>query len=258
MKYLIFPLITFFLFSCNYTPESDGQVLEVDKDTTVQETLEEQFIRHIESQLKMPATEKYTYKIYKENMNPDDSIDWILTVNLRERAINKAATSTQTAKRAEIGYMGNFNFFFFMDGKTKKMSPAIVVPSSPLAALAISFENITSESYKDFLCDLRITNSKIRRFYTVYNGAPLQVCESVIFDGVTSENNESYVIKYEPGSYSLAKNILVYKGKMEPIELTHSDDIYTIEPEITATDELAFKWYYHPRQMKYFMKKDEL
>src|SRR5690606_10100100 len=123
-------------------------------------SIDEKIIRHIEGNLSIPRTEKYSYKIYKERLNDDDSLDYIITVNRLQKALDEAIESNNIAKRAEMGYMGNFNYFFYMDGLTKEITTAVAVPSSPYAELEVTFDHIKTEAYFDFMVDLRIRNSK--------------------------------------------------------------------------------------------------
>ncbi len=255
MKLYLFLFSALLFIGCTEPAEEivvdDTPEVPVDRVLTKNEIL-----RHIEAQLKIPGTEKYDYKIFKDQLTPDDSLDYIITVNLLQRAKEDAIKSGKTAKRAEIGYMGNFNYFFFMDGATGVITSPIAVPSSPLAELNVSFENITTAANKDILIDLRIGNAKFRKFYTISHNAPFQTCETELFTELGTELEQTFSVDYEEGTHSLAKNILIYEGEIEP--LGEYDDIYNVDPKINATDKLVRRWYYSPQHMKYYLKKDEI
>lgn len=255
MKYLNVILLALLLGACT-EPPADSDEKPDTSDPSAQMTNEELLIRHIESNLKIPATENYSYKIYKEDLNGDDSLDYIVTVNRLNKAMEEAIQSGNVAKRAEIGYMGNFNFVFYMDGAKKNISPPLPIPSSPHTELKISFENIRSEAYKDVLVDFRIRNSCYRRFYTIVRGLPMEVFEAKLYDGLGTPESEAYIVKYGPGSYSLAKDILIYKGKMKDVEISDPMEVYTLVPEIEETDILVRQWFFNGNQMKYFTEKD--
>ena len=63
-------------------------------------TVEVLIVRQIEGNLSIPATEDYSYTIYSEELNGDDSLDYIVTVNRLDFALNKAIEKGNTAQRA--------------------------------------------------------------------------------------------------------------------------------------------------------------
>ena len=258
MKLLYFTLSLILFVSCTEgeTPIEDP-IVDDKPDQNQQRTLSEN-LRHIESQLKILGTEKYTYETYEAHLNEDDSLDLIITVNLLDRAKDDAIASDQTAKRASMGYMGNYNCFFFVDGASDVITSPIMVPSSPMAPLSISFENITTEAKKDMQIDFKIGDSKYRAFYTISERAPFQIGETELYKEVMSDSASAYIVKFEEGTHVLAKNIAIYKGLVKKVVTTDPDEIYSIEPEITPTDELVRRWYYSPKHMKYYLKKEEI
>lgn len=259
MKYLFLFVIGLSFISCDTEETTEEPVVTKEIDNTPEGTLEEILVSHMESKLNITAIEKYEYTIYKEELNRDDSTDWIVTINLYDRAINEAAHSENTAKMAELDYFGNYNYIFYMDGKTKQFSEGVVMPSCAASKLTVGFEHITSSTSKDFVVDLKIRNSSRRRFYTIFNNSPYQTCEEKVYYnfGKEGEETESYVIEYEDVENSSARNILVYEGELEQREFENTKDIYEFEPEIKSTGKLVHKWYFDSRLMKYYMKKGE-
>lgn len=255
IKYLLFFLL--FLSACA-EPEKENDPVPDNQVPVIKKLSSQEIIRHIESQLKIDGTEKYGIEFYEAYLNPDDSLDKIVTVNLLDRAKKEAMASDIVAKRASMGYMGNYNYFFFIDGESGAITSPIVVPSSPIASLKISFENIISEANKDIVIDIKINDSKYRKYYTIAEGAPFQICETELYTDVTKSNRKAYTVEYEEGTYSLAKNIVIYEGIVDKIETKGPHDIYNIDPEITPTDKLVRRWYYSPQHMKYYLRKDEI
>lgn len=250
-KSIIFVLLTILVFACGEEKNPTDEVKEtIDKSN---ETVESMAKRHIESRLSIPATEKYTYHIYKEYLDSDDKIDAIITVNRLSFAMDEAAKSTNTAKQAEIGFMGNYNYIFYYDGGLNKISPQIAIPSSPKAELKITFENIQSDIYKDILIDYRILNASYKDFYTVSNHIPRRVFQWKNYDGLKSETSEAYYFTYTDGSMSIVKDILVKKATL--IQPSGEIDIYSFDPEMKKTDEIVHRFFYYPKQGKYLTEK---
>lgn len=255
MKYFYFSILILTLFSC--TEDSVKNDTEDNSTSTIKKspTVEEMIVRQIEGNLTIPANEKYTYKIYSEELSGDDSLDYIVTVNRLDFALNKAIEKGNTAQRAAMGYVGNYNFIFYMDGATKEITQSIPVPSSPHGKLEVSFENIKTEAYKDILVDFRIRNSKFRRYFSVANKIPLQTFETIVFDGLGTSEKRAFHIEYGPGSFSLSKDILVYKAELEEVEVKRPNDVYEINPKITSKGELERLWFFNDYQNKYFTQK---
>lgn len=254
MKHLFALLSIMFLISCSEKQDIVDEPTN-DLEKTTQLSDEELIKRQVESRLGIHGNEDYSLSVYEENLNGDEDLDKVITVNLLDRALKEAIESGNVVKRAEIGYMGNYNFLFFMDGKTKSITEPIAVPSSPHAKLKVQFENIRTEAYKDVLIDFRIRNSSFRRFYTMINNLPRQTFEMKIFDGLGTPETEAYFSKYETGSYSLAKDIVVYKGILEDMQFDDPMAIYSAEPIIKETEIVDRKWFYNDHERKYFTNK---
>lgn len=255
MKYFYFLILLVGLFSCTEEQVQDNTENHSTSKVKKSPTVEEMIIRQIEGDLKIPATEKYTYKIYSEELNGDDSLDYIVTVNRLDFALNKAIEKGNITQRAAMGYVGNYNFIFYMDGASKEITPSIPIPSSPHGELAVTFENIKTEAYKDIMVDFRIRNSKFRRYFSVMNKIPMQTFETMVFDGLGTDEKVAYHIEYGPGSYSLAKDILVYKAKLEDVTYDEPNDVYNINPKIESTGELERLWFFNDYQNKYYTQK---
>lgn len=216
---------------------------------------DESIVRHIESVLEIPGTEDYDYAIYRDHLDGDDSVDIVVTVNLLQRAMDYAIERDIVQIKAEEGFMGNYNFIIYIDGATKTFATPLAVPSSPHAKLTLNFENIRSEAYKDIVIDYRIRNACFRRYFAITNGFAREMFDIKIFDGLGDVETEAYEIRYAPGTYSLAKDILVYKATLEDVTITDPKDVYSTNPEITPTGELERTWYYHGVQGKYFTQQ---
>lgn len=246
-------LSALFLFSCGSEPEKDEMH---DSQENEVEMSDADFIRRqIEGNLRIPATEVYDLKMYQENLNGDDVPDYIITVNRLQFALNEAIERGNVAKRAEIGYMGNYNYFFYMNGANRTMSAPIPVPSSPHAKLRVTFEKIRSEAYFDVMVDFRIRNSGWRRFFTILRDSPLQTFEMKCFDGLGTSAREAYSASFERGTYSLAKDILVYKADLEEMTFDDPMGVYTADPLITPSTVLDRKWFFNDNELKYFTEK---
>lgn len=253
MKIVLLSLILI-LLACTAKPEEKnvfGQ--ETKQKETADLKFEERVKREVEAKLNIPATEKYKLEVKKAHLNADEKEDAIITVNRLELA-EKEAAEDKTGNRTKLGYMGNYNSFFYYDGKLDKISVPTAIGSSGKTPLKVSFDNIQSEIYQDLIVEYRIRNSAFRNYYLIENGTLVLVFQWKLFDMVGDETYEANYIVYEPGSLSLAKDILIYKGKIKNYS-TKIPDIYRYDPEIQKGGPLIYRFFYDPGTMKYMTKK---
>lgn len=259
MKYFL--IITLFaLVACTETEKPDSHD-DVDpaietKDPFEGLSMKDAVELQIRRELSISADEPIDYQIYQEDCDGDDSLDAVITVNLLNRAVDDAIKSGKVAKMASIGYMGNYNFIIYRDGFSGKFSSAMPIASSPKAKLKVTFASILSEKQKEILVDYRILKAAYRNFFTVSNGHPLRVNQVKLFDALGTKDAVAFAVEYEDGSISSAKDIKLYEGKFTNPTFALPDDVYTFEPEITKKSTLHEHWFFNPRDMKYYLKKE--
>ena len=252
VKYLLL-LIPVFLLSCKEEekPNQDPQAVE-GPALKGQQTLATYADRMVRAKLGIQANEKFDLKIYRAQLDADGIEDAIVTVNRLDYAMKEAMASPNPAKRAELGFMGNFNYFFFFDGKLDMLSPPIAIPSSPLLPLQVSFENISSPNYKDILIDFRIRNASYKDFYTVSNHTPRRIFQFKNFDGLGTPITEAYHFEYGAGSYGPQKNIFVMEANLET--LPNGADPNTFIPQVKPLEKIKYTFFYLESEAKYATK----
>lgn len=255
MKILFYLLIALTLFGCKENNEkineSEGAVLTHDLSKS-----EEDILREIKNSINIPANEKFDFEFYYEHLNEDEHLDAIITINRLDKAKTDAIQSDQVAKKAETGFMGLHNYLIFWDGATKKLMSSISIPSSAYAPLAISFDNIRSNIFKDVIAEYRIRNSCFRNYYTIRNNIPSQTLVVKIWDGLGTSQAEGFSVKYAQGTYSTSKDINVYKGKIKNMSFDNPTDVYKAFPIIDPTEELERNWFYNEKVNKYYTSKN--
>lgn len=253
MKYLLI-LLPLLLWSCQEprNEESASENKPAGPPVKGNQSLEAYANRMVRAALNIQANEKFDLQIYRAQLDADGIQDAIITVNRLDLAMKEAAACPNPTKRADLGFMGNFNYFFFFDGKLDMLSPPIAVPSSPLLPLSVSFENISSTQYKDILIDFRIRNASYKDFYTVSNHTPRRIFQFKNFDGLGTAVTEAYHFSYGAGSYGPQKNIFVMEAKLE--KLPAGADKNTFIPKITPIEKIKYTFFYLESQAKYATK----
>lgn len=243
-------IISSMLLSCSSKVE-EKSVIEQPTNNDI--PLDQLAKRHVEAELGIPATEKYTLKIYKAQLNDDQQEDAIIVVNRLEHAYLEAEKSGNSAKHAEIGFFGNYNILFYYDGQLKKISPAIPIMSSPLRELTVQFEHILSPAYKDIIIDYRIKDASFKDFITIKNKNPKIVFEWNEFQNLGTDSikaNYIGIVDREPG---LPKDIVVYEGRLTNNQIGMKD-IYNFTP-IIQKGKLQRVFFYNEQMGKYATNK---
>jgi hypothetical protein len=254
VKYCL--LITAFsvlLFACEETSKQETQEIQTQElPTKGKQTLEQYADRMIRAKLSIQANETFSMQIYRAQLDADGVEDAIVTVNRKDFAMKEAMASPNPAKRAELGFMGNYNYFFFFDGKLDMLSPPLAIPSSPLLPLNVSFENISSPDYKDILIDFRIRNASYKDFYTVTNHTPRRIFQFKNFDGIGSEQTEAYHFEYGAGSYGPQRNIFVMEAMLEALPAGADKNTYV--PKLRNLEKIKYTFFYLSNEGKYATK----
>jgi hypothetical protein len=249
VKKLIYPLF-FVLAACqNEAIDTTAPVQEEQLPTKGKQSLAQYAERMMRAKLGIQADEQLDYKIYKAQLDADGIEDAIITLNRKDFAMKEAMASPNPAKRAELGFMGNYNYFFFFDGKLDMLSPPIAIPSSPLLPLDVTFENISSADYKDILIDFRIRNGSYKDFYTVSNHTPRRIFQFKNFDGLGTSLTEAYHFEFGAGSYGPQKNIFVMEAQLGA--LPQGEDKNTFKPSIKPIEKIKYTFFYLTKEGKY-------
>jgi hypothetical protein len=253
MKYPLIALAAYcilFLSACGETPGTttpEGENPAVPKN----ETFEQRAKREIEAKLSIPATEKYTIRVYRAYIDADTVKDAVITVNRMEFAMDEAIKRGKTAKAAEMGYLGNYNYFFYFDGSIDMISEAVPVPSSPGRELDVTFESITSPTKKDFIIDYRIRNSGWRSYYTATGDGTLSLMfQWKWFDHLGEEKPEALNHVFEGSPEGIMQDITIYESAIDNYS-KDIKDVYKYEPAITKKTALMYRFFYDPKVQKY-------
>lgn len=252
-NYLLLTAFSLFLFACTESSTQETKELQTQElPTKGKQTLEQYAERMIRAKLNIQANEQIELAYYKAQLDADGVEDAIVTLNRKDFAMKEAMASPNPAKRAELGFMGNYNYFFFFDGKLDMLSPPIAVPSSPLLPLNVSFENISSQQYKDILIDFRIRNASYKDFYTVSNHTPRRIFQFKNFDGLGTAQTEAYHFEYGAGSYGPQRNIFVMEAVLEA--LPQGADKNTYRPQLKNLEKIKYTFFYLAQEGKYATK----
>jgi len=254
--FLIFPL---FLFSCGGDDDNTTDAGSENPTGVETKETEAEFFsrskREVMAKLSIPANENFKMQVYRSEINSDTIQDAIITVNRLNYAMDQAIRNGSQAKSAEIGFMGNYNYFLYFDGASGRYSVPIPVPSTPGRELGVTFENILSEVRKDVVIEYRVRNSGYKSYFSVFNDADLLlVFQWKYFDHAGEDVPEALLHKYVSQSNSKGKDIYIYKSEIDGYN-KEIGDIYQYIPTITKEKELLYHFTFDPRFTKYRLVK---
>lgn len=260
MKYFYLLTITAGLWmvsACNEQSDS----MKNDSETTapkVKLPFEKRYKREIESMLSIPATEKYASRIYRADVNNDGKEDAIITVNRLEYAIDQAIKSKNTAKAAEIGYIGRYNFIFYYDGAADRISRPVYVPSSPGRELDIHFASVTGPGKNDVVAEYRIRNSGWLCYYTATGEAELAlIFQWKHFDHAGEAVPEALNHVLEPSPEGVTQDISIYESSIDNYNPQIGDE-YKYVPTITKKGALFYRFFYDERIHKFRIYNNQM
>jgi hypothetical protein len=212
---------------------------------------DQRYKSEIEAKLKIDKKEKYTYQVYKALINADIIEDAIITVNRMQFAEDEAIKSGKVAKSAEMGYVGNYNYFFYYDGAIDEISEPIVVPSSPGRALDVSFASITSTDKQDIIIDYRIRNSGWRSYFTSTTEGHLSLMfQWKWFDYIGESTPEALNHVFEMSPEGRSQDISIYQSAIDDYT-PNVKDVYAYAPKITKKGALMYRFFYDPAVTKF-------
>lgn len=223
-------------------------------------TFEEKAKRAVEADLKINASEKYDIQIHKAYIDRDTIEDAVILVNRKQWAFERIKKNKNEKFAKKIGYTGPYNNVFVYLGKYNKFISTPTIGSSAEYPLEVEFETITTPSQKDFFVDYRIINSMHRNYYTVRDDRVFLTFNCPVFDSIGELEPKVYSIEHRESSVRLAKDIVLYEGKIPGYNPSEIENVNNYTPdEIISTDELFVFFIFDEKNMSYVtpMKKKE-
>lgn len=252
----LLPLLFFglVLTSCDETKPKDVPIIDESQIEERPQDLETYAKRHVTSYLRIPANEKFTMSIHRANLDGDEKEDAIILVNRQQFAMDEAASSPNPAKRAEMGFMGNYNHFFYYDGGMHLISPAFTIPSSPLLPLTVEFKSISSPNHDDVVLVYRIRNAAYYDLYTIREHTPRRIFQWKQFDGLGTANPEAYSLEIRNNEKSPYKDILVMETTAP--SLPKDSNSFTYVPRIEPGKKELYRFFYLKKEQKYVTERN--
>lgn len=252
-------IITFFisllLVSCKSNQQNDQSKIqepEFGKDDDPNLPMEERARNRTIKMLGIPANEKFEVKLYQADLNSDNQLDAIVTINRLQNAEQNALGLKNEEILKENGYVGNYNYFMIYDGVTNQFSIPVPIPSSAKRPLQVDFISLFSSKYSTPVITYRIKDTEFRNFYYISpDGVMDKVFKMISYEHVGTPLEKAYGYEMQDkGTFSPVSDIFVYDGILKNAQAI-SADFYGPNSEIENTNKLSRKWFFDPKQAAY-------
>ncbi|MCB0477309.1 MAG: hypothetical protein KDC84_04055 [Crocinitomicaceae bacterium] len=178
------------------------------------------------------------FRIYRGQMNHDKIEDWVVAVNEREYA-KKILTEKGNLGAIDMGYLGNFNHIFVIDGATGKWSGRPIGSSSE-APLEIELDYVNSEQYQVVKIFYRVNTSK---FVGIYNSSIPSFQEIFKWELYNLSDNQAggkptgRIVEFV-GEPTSKKSILIYEADVVGFDdQAFVNQMFTYEPKLKKSSQ---------------------
>lgn len=252
IKYPVFAL-AFLVFSCSDSvenPEIEGEIdlfkVELDFEEAAVKDL-------IKRRIKIEDADFGSFEIHKAHLNADAVEDGYVVMNLAPRAKRDMEKSSNPARFHDMGYIGDYNFIYVWDGKTRTLGTAFKFSANGLTPIKVSVSNFLDPGYKSLSAEYRVQNSTFETFFRNVNGQLIPVFSYTKVDLIGTPDMVVNIHQFEENASAVEKDIVIYKGIVEgynELEAASNRNSYEIA-NVKRTDEVVYRFFYDERTRKY-------
>jgi hypothetical protein len=253
--YLLLVVILF--FSCESALEEE--LINNERETSKKEIMSvfqpnfEAFVRRkVEAELGISAVEKYDLQIHLAHLDKDTITDAVILINRKQFALDKAQKESKEKFLENTGYTARENYVYVFKGGSGKILSTPPVGSSIFHPLTVEFEEISTPGQNDFWVAYRLRNSLFRNYYTMRGEKLFLTLNCPVFDEIGNKEPEAYYIEHRSVATRIAKDIVIYKGKIKDYDPSTIVDINNFTPsEIIPTDYIDVYFIFDPDRKTY-------
>lgn len=221
---------------------------------SVQVELEEETVKDlIIKRIKIDESDIGAFEIHKAHLNADGFEDGYIVMNLAPRAKKDMEQSANPARFHDAGYIGDYNFLYVWDGKTKTLGKAFKLVGNGLVPLKVTASNFMDPGYKSLSAEYRVQNSTFETFFMNINGQLLPVFSYTKVDMIGTPEMQVTTHKFQENPERIEKDILIVRGILSNYDAVeaalnlNSYDVGNIEP----TDEIIYHFFFDEASRKY-------
>jgi len=191
--------------------------------------------------------------MHRAHLNADAEEDGYVIMNLAPKAKKDMEKSSNPARFQDAGYMGDYNFIYVWDGKTKTLGTAFKLVGNGLIPLKVTASNFLDPGFKSLSAEYRVQNSIFETFFSNTNGQLIPVFSYTKVDLIGTPEMTVFTHKFQENPDRIEKDILVVKGELtayNETEAAYNKNEYDIG-KITPTSEIVYHFFFDERSRKY-------
>ena len=254
-KLLVFLVVIslFFSSSCDEKNQEEEKIENVDLFSAEVDFKEAEVKELIISRIKCETSDIALFELHKAHLNADAVQDGYVVLNLANRAKRDMEKSSNPARFQDAGYIGDYNFIYVWDGKTKQLGTAFKLVGNGLTPLKVTASNFLDPGYKSLSAEYRVQNSIFETFFMNVNGQLIPVFSYTKVDRIGTPEMKVSTHKFQENNVRIQKDILVVKGLLanyDDNQAALNRNTYDIGT-IKATDEIIFNFFFDDVSQKY-------
>ena len=250
--YFVF-FISFGLISCS-GEKSDDEIVSEKQDLNIKQEFEEKYIKSlIFNKMKIEESDLGSFEMHKAHLNADAEEDGYVVLDLAPKAKRDMENSSNPARFHDAGYIGDYNFIFVWDGKTKSLGTAFKLVGNGLIPLKVSATNFLNPGYKSLSAEYRVQNSTFETFFSNVNGQLLPVFSYTKANLIGTQEMTIQTHKFQENKDQVEKDILVVQGELSgynPTEAALNKNTYDVG-QIVPTNTLVHHFFFDEQSRKY-------
>lgn len=250
-----FPFFAIAIFFASCSGSSENELIEEEEDLfKVELNFEEAALKDlIQRRIKIENGDIGSFEIHRTHLNADAIEDGYVVMNLAPRAKKDMEKSANPARFQDMGYIGDYNFIYVWDGKSRTLGTAFILKGNGLTPLKVTASNFLDPGYKSLSAEYRVQNSTFETFFMNINGQliPVFSYNKVDLIGTPEMTVNTHIFAENPAQ--IEKDILIVKGELRDYNETEAAlnknnyDVGYIKP----TDEVVYRFFYDERSRKY-------
>lgn len=250
-------LVGILFFSCEHATEeeqanNEQEAAKKEVISVFQPNFEDFVRRKVEAELGISAAEKYDLQIHQAHLDKDTITDAVILINRKQFALEKAKREDKEKFLENTGYTGRENYVYVFKGASGKILTTPPVGSSIFHPLTVAFEEISTPGQNDFWVSYRLRNSLFRNYYTMRGEKLFLTLNCPVFDKIGEKVPEAYYIEHRSVETRIAKDIVIYDGKIKDYDPATIADINNFTPsEIIPTDYIDVYFIFDPDRKTY-------
>ncbi len=241
------------LWACSFETETPEKQQEEDLFKVELDFEKDAVVDLICRRIKIDPTDIGTFEMHRAHLNADADEDGYVVMNLAPRALRDMEKSSNPARFKDMGYIGDYNFIYVWNGKTRTLGTAFKLSGNGLIPLKVTASNFLDPGFLALSAEYRVQNSTFETFFRNINGQLIPVFSYAKVDGIGTPEMQVTTHRFEENPSNIEKDIVIVKGLLtnyNETEAATNRNSYDVG-KILPTDSIVYRFFYDESSKKY-------